>query len=783
MSSNNDINVKLGADLGELDRGMDRAANVVKTKSNLVNEILRKNAQEAASIARKQAAEMEEQARKQGEAIERATKASADRVTAIGRDLQGRIAGMFSLGAIVGFVNSTKQAVKEAEQSYRGLEAVANYTGVGIGNAMKAAGQLAADGMMTTAEASKALQNLLSRGYSLDQAMNTLTRLKDAAAFNRQASLEMGEAVVNATEGLKNENSILVDNAGVTKNVAKMWEEYAKQHGLVAANLTTDQKIQAEYNGVMAETEAQVGNAAKAMQGMQGEQAKLNVATNNLKISVGQALTPAFTALAQAGTYVVENFAKPMLWAFQAIGIGAASAGVRIGILWDAITSGNFSGVGAKFKAEIANYQSALQDAASAINAPMDQFQASPDSGKRKAAETPAPGKASGSKSKAKKADAPDDVFDNGSFIASDRGVADFIRQQYDAVNGLQGEMVREAERAAAKIVDAQKKSAEQRKQIELLWAQDATAAQLHRVDAAEQAAHQQVEMGLMTKEELLAAEQEFEQRRHEIQLQALNDRLALFAADPSADPVAKAQVLIAIEELERQHQANIAAIRTEALSEQFDPMRAAYQSLEQNMAGTLQRLFTLQTSLGGALKSLWQGVTNAIAGEFAKMTAKIILEKIRMLVFGKAATASEISGQAAKAGAGGVASMAAAPWPLNMTAPAFGAAMSAAAMAFAPVASASMGFDIPAGVNPVTQLHAREMVLPAKHADVIRRMADGGGTDDGAAGDGAAGERPIIINQTNNVSALDGPSVRDVLMDNTRALVDALKSANRDFL
>ena len=37
------------------------------------------------------------------------------------------------------------------------------------------------------------------------------------------------------TEGLKNENSILVDNAGVTKNVAKMWEDYAKaigvQHG------------------------------------------------------------------------------------------------------------------------------------------------------------------------------------------------------------------------------------------------------------------------------------------------------------------------------------------------------------------------------------------------------------------------------------------------------------------------------------------------------------------------------------------------------------------------
>ncbi|OYW88951.1 MAG: hypothetical protein B7Z23_12315, partial [Pseudomonadales bacterium 32-61-5] len=66
----NDIDVKIGADMGELGRGMDKAAEVVRTKSNLVNEILRKNAQEAAAIARKQSAEMEEQARRQGEAIE-----------------------------------------------------------------------------------------------------------------------------------------------------------------------------------------------------------------------------------------------------------------------------------------------------------------------------------------------------------------------------------------------------------------------------------------------------------------------------------------------------------------------------------------------------------------------------------------------------------------------------------------------------------------------------------------------------------------------------------------
>jgi hypothetical protein len=33
-------------------------------------------------------------------------------------------------------------------------------------------------------------------------------------------------------------------------------------------------------------------------------------------------------------------------------------------------------------------------------------------------------------------------------------------------------------------------------------------------------------------------------------------------------------------------------------------------------------------------------------------------------------------------------------------------------------------GYDIPANINPVTQLHSREMVLPSHLADAIRGMA-----------------------------------------------------------
>ena len=56
--------------------------------------------------------------------------------------------------------------------------------------------------------------------------------------------------------------------------------------------------------------------------------------------------------------------------------------------------------------------------------------------------------------------------------------------------------------------------------------------------------------------------------------------------------------------------------------------------------------------------------------------------------------------------------------------------------------ASALEGYDIPEGINPVVQTHAKEMILPRAQANVIRDLAKDGGT-------GGYGNAPTIINQT----------------------------------
>jgi hypothetical protein len=92
--------------------------------------------------------------------------------------------------------------------------------------------------------------------------------------------------------------------------------------------------------------------------------------------------------------------------------------------------------------------------------------------------------------------------------------------------------------------------------------------------------------------------------------------------------------------------------------------------------------------------------------------------------------------------------------------------------------ASAEGGYDIPAGVNPVTQLHESEMVLPKAQANVIRDLARNGGAGGGGG--------PVIHYSPNfNIdSRADQQQVRkDMQMIAQQAnadLVDRLQRAGR---
>lgn len=198
-----------------------------------------------------------------------------------------------AFGALTAGVLKATQSNNQLKASFMGLDSIAKGT---IGTYPKIQAELEKireDGMIPLSNAISAYKNLLMRYEDEETAIKMFHRLADAAAFGRQGHLSLGEAIQGASEGLKNEMSQMVDNAGVTKNVSVMWKEYAAQIGKTVGQLTDAEKKQAEINGIMQETRFQVGDLAKLQNSLSGVMSKVNALSTEIAAAWGDSLEPA----------------------------------------------------------------------------------------------------------------------------------------------------------------------------------------------------------------------------------------------------------------------------------------------------------------------------------------------------------------------------------------------------------------------------------------------------------------------------------------------------------
>ena len=216
------------------------------------------------------------------------------------------VAVAFSVVAIINFGRESVKAASDLSNAMLGLQSIMDGQGRSFSQAQSFIEDYIKDGLVPMQDAVTAYKNLAMRGYDTTQIEQTMTALKDAATFGRQSSLTMGQAISSATEGLKNENSILVDNAGVTKNVSVMWKEYAQSIGVGVQSLTKEQKIQAEVNGILQETKFQTGDAAKAVNTYAGQMSMLSFNFQQLKVAVGNAIIPVVQAVLPAINTIIS---------------------------------------------------------------------------------------------------------------------------------------------------------------------------------------------------------------------------------------------------------------------------------------------------------------------------------------------------------------------------------------------------------------------------------------------------------------------------------------------
>lgn len=288
--------------------------------------------------------------------------------------LTGVIGSAFAVGKIVQFGKASSQAARDLADALVGLKSVVDGNGRSFSDAQSFIDEFTADGLVPATNAVAAYKNLLQRGYDDSQIKSVMNALKDASAYGRQSSYTMGEAVQSATEGLKNENSVLVDNAGVTKNVAKMWEDYAKSIGTTSANLTQQQKIQAEVTGILEESKFQTGDAAKVAGTLSGQLQQLSFNFNNLKVAIGNAINPILQAVlptintaVAAFTRLANSIASVMGALFGSAKVTSKVADANNGIA-------DSAGAGAKAQKDLAKGVSAAAKAAKKSIASFDEL-------------------------------------------------------------------------------------------------------------------------------------------------------------------------------------------------------------------------------------------------------------------------------------------------------------------------------------------------------------------------------------------------------------------------
>jgi hypothetical protein len=343
------------------------------------------------------------------------------------------------------------------------------------------------------------------------------------------------------------------------------------------------------------------------------------------------------------------------------------------------------------------------------------------------------------------------------------------LNQEARLIKDRYGEESKEYQAAQKAIIEARRQAADQLKQIDDIRVMARHQASLAEIQLEETNAQLQKDLGVITTQQELALEQQYEQRRYEISKEGLNEREALAAVDPERNAVELARIHAELEALEQQHQKKMADIKRAVQKDEFGPLQAIYSAAQTSIANAITGILNRTMTLKQGLASAWKGISQSVISEIAAMLAK----QIAAFAVTKALAIAGIGTDAAKAGSGAASSVANIPYVGPVLAIAALAAVFAAVSGMkSNVPSAAGGFDIPMGLNPLTQLHEQEMVLPAKHADVIRRMADS------AAGAGGP-EQHTHINLT--VNAMDAPGVKRLLLDNQDAFAATLVAARRN--
>jgi hypothetical protein len=276
--------------------------------------------------------------------------------------------------------------------------------------------------------------------------------------------------------------------------------------------------------------------------------------------------------------------------------------------------------------------------------------------------------------------------------------------------------------------IEAARDAAQQQAEIGAIRSENAKAADLDRIAQLQAISRQELDQGLITKQQYLDQERQFIAQRLALELDYVQQKIAVAQLDPDRNLVLLEQLEAQKAEIRRKYAAETASSLADTAKAAAGPMQTIFASLESGFVQVAQSAVTNWRGIGQTISGVMKSITSTIVGELAKQA----IAQVAAYAKKRGLTLSGILGDAAEAAAGAAKSVASIPYigPILAVA-AMGTILAAVGGLTSKVPSAAGGFDIPAGLNPMTQLHEEEMVLPAELSNGIRSMVSGsaGGT------------------------------------------------------
>lgn len=277
--------------------------------------------------------------------------------------------------------------------------------------------------------------------------------------------------------------------------------------------------------------------------------------------------------------------------------------------------------------------------------------------------------------------------------------------------------------------------------------------------------------LNLTSKEEYLSQEKSFLTKKYDIDAAALQKEIDLYKGDPNSEKKVE-QLNQKLISLKTKYALDYQKADNKQVEDSKKKWTELFKSISDGFGKSIGDFVVGISNFSTAMSGMFKSIQSAFSSFIAQQVSGYLATKAAQLL-GIGVAKVDASAKGTSAAAGAAESVSSIPFVgPELAAGAYASIMSMVSGGINSIPSASRGYDIPAGINPLTQLHQNEMVLPAKYADVIRGMS---GSSSPSGGTISGGDIHLHVN------AVDAHSVRRLFQDNGSALADSLKHQMRN--